>query len=180
MTIRNTYNIWFSFLISWLILSKKKSISKKFLNFHLTFRDFCKGNYSQFHLRGFYFLHWLFDSLIEFFRSKFMKKFSGVNLLCKLFEMVLQQLFVYYFLLYIVYRKYGVGNSKKKRIWMNKSKLKSYHPHLFPVFMHISESITGQRRLAFLAFAFLSPPKKKFESSISWEESGIITIVLAA
>ena len=100
--------------LSWLILSKKKSISKKFLNFHLTFRDFCKGNYSQFHLRGFYFLHWLFDSLIEFFRSKFMKKFSGVNLLCKLFEMVLQQLFVYYFLLYIDYRKYGVGNSKKK------------------------------------------------------------------
>ena len=44
---------------------------------------------------------------------------------------------------------------------MNKSKLKSYHPHLFPVFIHISESITGQRRLAFLAFAFLSPPKKK-------------------
>ena len=25
----------------------------------------------------------------------------------------------------------------------------------------VSESITGQRRLAFLAFAFLSPPKKK-------------------
>ena len=43
-----------------------------------------------------------------------MKKFSGINLLCKLFEMVLQQLFVYYFLLYIDYRKYGVGNSKKK------------------------------------------------------------------
>ena len=65
VNIRNTYNIWFSFLISWLILSKKK-----FLNFHLTFRDFCKGNYSQFHLRGFYFLHWLFAEIctIPFFR----------------------------------------------------------------------------------------------------------------
>ena len=98
-----------------------------------------------------------------------MKKFSGINLLCKLFEMVLQQLFVYYFLLYIDYRKYGVGNSKK-RIGMNKSKLKSYHPHLFPVFIHISESITGQRRLAFFGLHFFKSSQKKNSRAQSAEK----------
>ena len=45
VNIQNTYNIWLSFLISWLILSKKNPFKKKILNFHLTFRNFCKGNY---------------------------------------------------------------------------------------------------------------------------------------
>ena len=44
---------------------------------------------------------------------------------------------------------------------MNKSKLKSYHPHLFPVFIHISESITGQRRLAFFGLHFFKSSQKK-------------------